>query len=150
MMTALTLAEADQIADSALDHGRAQGFAPLTVAVLDVGGHPVVIKRADGSGILRAEIAVAKAWGVLGMGFGARELQRRAEQMPGFFAALAALADGKMVPVPGGVLVRRDEDTIVGSVGITGDTSVNDEVCAVRGIEAAGLLPDTGATDEDA
>jgi len=143
-MSALTLTEADAVVDAALQHGRDAGFAPLTVAVLDAGGHLLVLKRADGSGILRPDIAVGKAWGVLGMGFGGRELQRRADQMPAFFTALASMSGGRMVPVPGGVLIRREDGRLVGAVGITGDTSVNDEECAVHGVRAAGLVPHTG------
>jgi uncharacterized protein GlcG (DUF336 family) len=143
-MTTLTLAAASIIMDTALAEGHARGFHPLTVAVLDAGGHLVALKREDKSSLLRPQIATAKAWGVLGMGFGGRELDRRAQRAPGFFNVLSELADGRMVPVPGGVLIRNSAGDIVGSVGISGDTSVNDELCAVAGIKAAGLVPDTG------
>jgi len=143
-MAKLTLAAASTIVDTALGEGRARGFAPLTVAVLDAGGHLVALKREDNSSLLRPEIATGKAWGALGMGFGGRELARRAQAAPGFFAALSGLAEGRMVPVPGGVLIRDAGGEIVGAVGISGDTSVNDEICAVAGIKAAGLHPDTG------
>ena len=138
------MAQAATIVDAALAEGRKRAFKPLTVAVLDEGGHLVALKREDGSSLLRPQIATAKAWGCLGMGFGGRELQRRGEKSPAFFGVLAELADGRMVPVPGGVLIRNAGGGIVGAVGISGDTSVNDEICAVSGIEAAGLLPDTG------
>ena len=143
-MTKLTLAAASIIVDMALAEGRARGFQPLTVAALDAGGHLVALKREDGSSLLRPRIAAAKAWGVLGMGFGGRELERRAQRVPTFFSALSALADGGMVPVPGGVLIRDVAGEIIGSVGISGDTSGNDELCAIAGIKAAGLVPDTG------
>ncbi|HYC13705.1 MAG TPA: heme-binding protein [Stellaceae bacterium] len=143
-MTNVTLAQATTIADVALAEGRRLGFAPLTVAVLDAGGHLVVLKREDNSSLLRPQLASAKAWGCLGMGFGGRELQRRAEKAPAFVGALTALAEGRMVPVPGGVLIRDSGGAILGAVGISGDTSVNDETCAVAGIKAAGLLADTG------
>jgi uncharacterized protein GlcG (DUF336 family) len=142
-MTALTLAAASIVVDTALAEGRARGFHPLTVAVLDAGGVLVVLKREDKSSLLRPQIATAKAWGVLGMGFGGRELDRRAQKAPLFYTMLSELSDGRMVPVPGGVLIR-DGGEIIGSVGISGDTSVNDEACAVAGIKAAGLVPDTG------
>jgi len=143
-MAALTLAQASEIVDSALAAGRRYGFKPLTVAVLDAGGHLVALKREDSSSLLRPEIAIGKAWGTLGMGFGGRELERRAKAVPTFFSALAELAAGRMVPVPGGVLIRDAAGGIVGAVGISGDISVNDEMCAVAGIKAAGLVPDTG------
>lgn len=143
-MESLILDIASMIVDKSLEKGREMGFAPLTVAVLDAGGHLKVLKREDGSSLLRPEIAVGKAWGVLGMGFGGRELARRAAKMPAFFGVLSELSSGRMVPVPGGVIIRSPSGEILGSVGISGDTSENDETCAVYGIKAAGLTPDTG------
>jgi uncharacterized protein GlcG (DUF336 family) len=140
----MLLEQADRIIDTALAKGRQLGFAPLTVAVLDSGGHLKALKRDDGASLLRADIAIGKAWGVLGMGFGGRELARRAERMPSFFNALNAMSDGRMVALPGGVLVRDADGRIVGSVGISGETSENDEICAVEGIRVAGLNADTG------
>ncbi len=99
--------------------------------------------RTDAS-ILRPQIAEGKAWGVLGMGFGGREFARRAASGPLFLTALMAASGGRIMPVPGGVLIRGADGVIIGSVGITGDTSENDEACAVAGIKAAGLAPDTG------
>ena len=143
-MTKLTLAAASIIVDTALAEGRARAYQPLTVAVLDAGGVLLALKREDKSSLLRPQIATAKAWGVLGMGFGGRELERRAHKAPAFFNVLTELAEGRMVPVAGGVLIRNAGGEIIGSVGISGDTSVNDELCAVTGIKAAGLVPDTG------
>jgi len=143
-MAGLTLAAGNVIADRSLEKGREKGFAPLTVAVLDAGGQIKVLKREDGSSLLRPEIAVGKAWGVLGMGFGGRELFRRAAKMPAFFNALSDMSGGRMVPVPGGVLIRSAAGEVLGSVGISGDTSENDEICAVSGIEAAGFKADPG------
>lgn len=142
-MAGLTLAQAALIVDKALAHGRAQKFKPLTVAVLDAGGHMVAFKREDGSSILRPQIAEGKAWGTLGMGFGGREFARRAQSGPLFLTALMAASGGRVVPAPGGVLIRSGGD-IIGAVGISGDVSENDEACAVAGIKAAGLTPDTG------
>jgi uncharacterized protein GlcG (DUF336 family) len=143
-MDRLTLQAASLIADTSLEKGRELGFAPLTVAVLDAGGQLKVLKREDGASLLRPEIATGKAWGALGMGFGGRELARRAAKMQMFFGALSDLSGGKMVPVPGGVLIRSSAGEILGAVGISGDASENDEVCAVHGIRSAGLVPDTG------
>ena len=144
-MTSLTLAQASTIVDIALKHGREIKCAPLTVAVLDAGGHLVAFKREDRSGILRYDIAVGKAWGALGMGFGSRELAERAAKVPIFFNALAAVSQGRLIPVPGGVLIKDAAGDVLGAVGISGDTSDRDEVCAVTGIEAAGLKAQTGA-----
>jgi uncharacterized protein GlcG (DUF336 family) len=140
----LTLSIANLIADKALEKGKELNFAPLTVVVLDAGGCAKVLKRDDGSSLLRPEIAMGKAWGTLGMGFGGRDLARRAAKMPAFFNALSDMSGGRMVPVPGGVLIRSEAGEILGAVGITGDISENDETCAVHGILAAGLTPDTG------
>jgi uncharacterized protein GlcG (DUF336 family) len=145
-MTALTLAQASTIVDKALEKGRELKLEPLTVVVLDAGGHMVAMKREDRSGILRAQIATGKAWGPLGMGFGGREFARRAAGGGGLFlTALMAASEGRIVPAPGGVLIRAGKGgEIVGSVGISGDTSDKDEVCAVHGIASAGLVADTG------
>lgn len=117
---------------------------PMTVAVLDAGGHLVAFQRQDQSGILRPQIAIGKAWGVLGMGIGGRELAKRAETHPSFFAALSVASEGRIFPVPGGVLVRDEAGDIVGAVGISGDLPQHDEACAVAGIVAAGLQADAG------
>jgi len=141
----ISLAQASTIVDVALKKGRDSKLAPLTVAVLDSGGHLVAFKREDRSGLLRFDIAFGKAWGALGMGFGSRTLASRAAKTPQFFTMLAAASGGRMVSNPGGVLIRDGEGNIVGACGISGDTSDKDEMCAVAGIEAAGLKADPGA-----
>jgi uncharacterized protein GlcG (DUF336 family) len=143
-MSDLPLSAASLIVDTALARGRELGLAPLAVVVLDAGGHLKAAKREDGASLLRPEIAMGKAWGVLGMGFGGRELARRAARAPQFFTALTELAGGRMVAAAGGVLIRSPVGAIIGAVGISGDASEKDEDCAVRGIEAAGLVADTG------
>lgn len=143
-MTPLTLAQAAIIVDKALEHGRQVKFKPLAVAVLDAGGHLTAFKREDGASILRPQIAQGKAWGTLGMGFGGREFARRVQSGATFLNALMVASEGKVIPAPGGVLIRDAEKNIIGAVGISGDTSENDEACAVVGIKAAGLIPDTG------
>ena len=140
----VTLAQASTIVDVALKNARDSNLAPLTVAVLDSGGHLVAFKREDKSGILRFDIAFGKAWGALGMGFGSRTLASRAAKTPQFFTMLAAASGGRMVTNPGGVLIKDASGTIVGACGISGDTSDKDEMCAVAGIEAAGLKADPG------
>jgi uncharacterized protein GlcG (DUF336 family) len=142
----LTLAQASTILDTALKKGREKNFAPLTVAVLDAGGHLVAFKREDKSGILRFDIAFGKAWGALGMGFGSRSLFERAEKAPMFFTTLAAASGGRVVTNPGGVLIRDAAGNVIGAVGISGDTSDNDELCGIAGIEAAGLKADPGGS----
>src|SRR5438552_6455615 len=144
-MSLLTLAQASIIVDAALKTGRDTNLAPLAVAVLDSGGHLVAFKREDKSGILRFDIAFGKAWGALGMGFGSRTLAGRAARQQQFYTTLATVSEGRLVPVPGGVLIRDSAGDIIGSVGISGDTSDNDEKCAIAGIEAAGPKPDAGA-----
>jgi uncharacterized protein GlcG (DUF336 family) len=139
----MTLDLAATIVDAALKAGREHGFMPLSVAVLDPGGHLVAFKREDGSGILRFDIAFGKAWGALGMGFGSRELFNRTAANPTFMATLAAVSGGRLVPVPSGVLVLSGGE-VIGAVGISGDNSDNDETCAVAGITAAGLEAKTG------
>lgn len=140
----MRLAHAEAIADATLRHGREVDAAPLTVAVLDAGGHLVVLKREDGSGIVRPQVAVAKAYGAVGMGMSSRALADRAETQPVFFGSLAAVTDGRLAPAPGGVLVRDEEGALLGAVGVSGDVSDVDEECAVHGIAEAGLTSEPG------
>jgi uncharacterized protein GlcG (DUF336 family) len=140
----VTLAEADLVADGTLGAGRLKAAQPLTVVVLDAGGHVVVMKRLDNSGILRCEIAFGKAYGALGMGLPSRTLFARAAENPNFFNALAAASAGRMVPNPGGVLIRDAAGRIIGAVGVSGDTGDMDEICAMEGIKLAGLTGDCG------
>ncbi len=140
----LTLEIADRIAEATLAAGRDRGAQPLTVAVLDAGGHVVVMKRADGCGILRCEIAFGKAWGALGMGLPSRVLFERAAAAPNFFTALASASGGRMVPNPGGVLLRREDGRIVGAVGVSGDLADVDEDCALEAISGSGFVGDAG------
>jgi len=140
----VNLAQASTIVDVALRTARAMDLVPMTVAVLDAGGHLVAFKREDRSGILRYDIAFGKAWGALGMGFGSRTLFERATSTPQFFNALYAASGGRVVSNPGGVLIRNAAGDVIGAVGISGDTSDKDEACAVAGIEAAGLKADPG------
>tara|TARA_Y100001934_G_C12356467_1_gene778466 strand:- start:1390 stop:1968 length:579 start_codon:yes stop_codon:yes gene_type:complete len=143
-MTNVSLAQASEIVDRAIAHGREQGYRPLTVAVLDSGGHLVAFKREDQSSLLRYEIATGKAWGALGMGTASRNLAGVADQRPAFMNAIISASGGRLVPVPGGVLIRDSDGSLVGAVGVSGDASDQDEACAVAGIESAGLTADTG------
>ncbi len=145
-MSSVNLAQASTIVEIALKKGRETNCAPLTVAVLDAGGHLVAFKREDRSGILRFDIAFGKAWGALGMGFGSRQLAERAAGNPGFFGSLAVASGGRLIAVPGGVLIKTAAGDIIGAVGISGDTSDRDEACAIAGIEAAGLKADPGGS----
>jgi uncharacterized protein GlcG (DUF336 family) len=140
----MMITQARQIVAAALAHGRAAGMQPLAVLVLDAGGHAVAFEREDGASNLRFQIADGKAYGALGMGIGSRALFERARQAPSFVQAVNGAFGGRLVPVPGGVLVRDGDGALIGAVGISGDNSDNDEAAAVAGIEAAGLTADTG------
>jgi uncharacterized protein GlcG (DUF336 family) len=142
----ITLAAAQRIAEATLAKGREMGLAPLTVVVLDGAGQLKAALREDGAGLARVDIAWGKANGCLAMGFGGRELARRAQAMAPFMNALSDLTGGRAVPVPGGVLVKDAAGAVLGAVGVSGDASEKDETCAVAGIRAAGLAPDTGDT----
>lgn len=143
-MTGLSLIQASELVDAALARARELGLRPLTITVLDPGGHPQVVKREDGAGILRPQIAHAKAWGCLGTGSGGAAGARHATRDPAFFSALAAISDGRVASSPGGVLVRDKDGELLGAVGVSGDRPENDEIVAVFGVESAGLTPDVG------
>ncbi|KIC47708.1 heme-binding protein [Tateyamaria sp. ANG-S1] len=134
---------ANALIAAALEYRRAHNMKPLTIAVIDAGGHLVALQREDGTSNLRAEIAQGKAKGAVAMGLGSRALFNRAQEQPYFIDAMNALNGGALVPVPGGVLILRD-GVLVGGIGITGDSSDNDEACAIAAIEGQGLVADTG------
>ena len=144
-MTNVTLEQAKRIIATALEKGHTAELKPLTVAVLDTGGHLVALQREDGSGILRVEIASAKAYGALGLGISSRAIGERNAERLAFLAALGTASDGRLVPVAGGVLIRNGDGAVIGAVGVSGDTSDEDEICALAGIEATGLTTDAGA-----
>ena len=134
---------AQKIVSAALDWRRDHGMKPITVAVLDSGGFLIALAREDGTSNLRPDIAQGKARGAIGMGLGSRALFERAQSQPYFIQAMNSIAEGSLVPVPGGVLIKEDGQ-VLGAVGITGDTSDNDETCAIAAIEAAGFTADGG------
>lgn len=136
----LNLTTAQSIITEAFAAGGHNGFKPLTVVVLDAGGHVVAAARQDGASNNRFEIAHGKAYGALALGMGSRALMERAEQQAYFINAAAATLGGRLIPVPGGVLVRDQDGTLQGAVGISGDTSDNDETAASKAIQAAGLV----------
>lgn len=138
-MSRLTLSKANQIIQIALKTARGLKLAPLTVVVLDEAGHLKAMQREDGATMLRQQIATAKAWGAVNMGISSRALAAVAEQRPDFMNALISVADGKVMPVIGGVLIRDVDNTIIGAVGVSGDVSDQDELCAIAGIEVAGF-----------
>lgn len=144
MANGISLSTAETITSAAFAKAAELGLKPLTVVVLDAGGHTVTLKRQDGSSNLRPQIATGKANGALAVGTGTRWLNANAETRPHFVNALNGAAGGNIIPVPGGVLVRNEAGETLGAVGITGDTSENDEACAVAGIETAGLVADCG------
>lgn len=143
-MNDVSLDTARTIIAGAFTHAVSAGMAPLSIVVLDRGGHVKAFERADGASNLRFQVAFGKANGALALGIGSRALMARAEQQPYFVAAVNGAFDGALIPVPGGVLVRNADGVLIGAVGVTGDTSDNDEAGAVAGIEAAGLTAETG------
>jgi len=133
-MTTLTLAQANRIIDGALAKAHQLGTKPLTVAVLDAGGHLLAFQRQDRSSLLRPQIAQAKAWGAVGMGMGGRALAERAASHPAFMAALGDISGGRVAPVPGGLVIHDAQGLVLGAVGISGDLPDHDEACAIAGV----------------
>lgn len=144
-MTELTLAVAQTIAAAAIAHAREKKLLPLAVSVLDGRGALKAFVAEDGTSLKRGEIAIGKAHGALALGMGSRALMKRAADQPTFIAAMSHIVGGSLVPVPGGVLIRAADGKLIGGVGISGDTSDNDEAAALAGIAAAGLTADPGA-----
>ena len=144
-MTELTLETAQKIATETLKTAREKAFKPLSVVVYDARGALKALLSEDGTSLKRAEIAMGKAYGALALGVGSRALHKMATDRPYFVASATHAVGGQLVPVPGGVLIKDGQGQTLGSVGVSGDTSDNDEIAAAGGIKAAGLVFDTGA-----
>ena len=142
-MAELTLIAARTIVEAAIAKANEKRLKPLVVTVLDARGAVKLTAAQDGTSLMRAEIAHGKAYGALAMGMGSRALFQRAQEQAYFVSAVNTMAQGRLVPVPGGVLIQ-DDGSLLGAVGVSGDTSDNDEACAVAGIEAAGLKANVG------
>lgn len=138
-MASITLAQAQAIASATLRKARELALKPLTVAVLDAGGHMVALQRENGSSNLRPAIAAAKASGALALGVSSRKIGEMAAERPTFVGSLSGIASGGVIPAAGGLIVVAADGAVIGAVGVTGDTSDNDEICAYAGIAAAGL-----------
>lgn len=143
-MAEVSLRRARTIIRAALAKGREMELKPLAVVVLDAGGHVKAFEREDGASNYRFEVARGKASGAVGTGLGSRALFERAKKEAFFVAAVNGLQNCSLVPVPGGVLIRDKKGALLGGVGISGDSSGNDEIAAIAGIEAAGLVADPG------
>ncbi|QIB32831.1 GlcG/HbpS family heme-binding protein [Ancylobacter pratisalsi] len=144
-MPDLSLNAAQTILSTALDHCRKGNFKPMAVVVLDARGAVKAAATEDGTSLKRFEVAHGKAYGALSLGMGSRSIFKRAKEQAFFVAAISHVAGGALVPVPGGVLIRDSGGAVIGAVGISGDTSENDEAAASAGIAAAGLTADPGA-----
>jgi uncharacterized protein GlcG (DUF336 family) len=141
----LKLEQAQIIVTGALSFAVQHDLKPLSVIVLDTRGVLKAGAAQDGTSLKRSEIATGKAHGALSLGAGSRSLFKRAKEQPFFIAAATSAIGGNLIPVPGGVLIRNTEGALVGAVGISGDTSENDEAAALAGITKAGLVGDPGA-----
>jgi uncharacterized protein GlcG (DUF336 family) len=130
--------------DGALAKAAALQLKPIAVAVFDARGCLRSFMAQDGTSLLRGEVAQGKAYGALALGMGSRAIYKRAQEQAYFIDAVNTLARGAIIPVPGGVLIRDAAGELLGAVGVSGDTSDNDELCALAGIAAAGLTPDAG------
>ncbi len=141
----LTFAQAQTILAAALAEARSKSMNPLAIAVLDGRGALRAFAAEDNTSLKRGEIATGKAHGAIALGIGSRTIGKMALDRPHFVAAVGQVISGPLIPVAGGVLVRDAAGLIIGAVGVSGDTSDNDEIAAVAGIAAAGLKSDPGA-----
>jgi uncharacterized protein GlcG (DUF336 family) len=141
-MTTLSLAQANKIIAKALERAREMKIKPVSVVVLDDGGHLKAMQREDGASMFRFDVATGKAWAAVAMGASSRALANRAKDNPNFFVTLAATAHGKFLPQTGGVLIRDAGGAVVGSAGASGGTGDEDEAVCAFGIEQAGFVAD--------
>jgi len=139
MTDRITLAQANTIIEAAFAKGKELGLKPLSIVVVDAGGHVQAFQRADGASSMRLGIALGKAAGALALGVSSRKIGEMAAERPAFIAAASGIAPSGIIPAAGGIIVKGGDGFAIGAVGITGDTSDNDEICALAGIAAAGL-----------
>jgi uncharacterized protein GlcG (DUF336 family) len=139
-MPDISLRKAKSIIRTALSKGKELGLKPLSVVVLDAGGHVIAFEREDGAAPGRFAIAHGKAYGSVMLGMAGTAQMARADQQAYFMDAVNGVFGGNVIPVPGGVLVRDKKGGVIGAIGVTGDSSDNDLITALAGIEAAGLL----------
>jgi uncharacterized protein GlcG (DUF336 family) len=140
IMVEISLSRAKRIINATLAKGKALGLKPLSAVVLDAGGHVKAFERQDGASPGRFAIAQGKAYGAVMLGMPGSAQMERAEAQPYFIVTANAALGGKMIPVPGGALIQNGRGQIMGALGVTGDTSDNDLIAAVAGIEASGLV----------
>jgi uncharacterized protein GlcG (DUF336 family) len=140
----LTLAQARSILEKTLAAAREKKFRPMGVAIVDNRAALKAYAEEDGSPIMRSKIAAGKAMGSVMFGAGSRRLHAIGVERPHMAAALVEMSGGALVPVVGGVLIRDSAGAMIGAVGVSGDTSDNDEAAAIAGIEGAGFKADTG------
>ncbi|WP_420606474.1 GlcG/HbpS family heme-binding protein [Novosphingopyxis sp.] len=138
----ISLEQANIVTSAALMEGRKLALKPLSVAVLDAGGHLIAFARQDGASTLRPQIAMGKAGSALALGVSSRTIAQMATDRPTFIASMGSISPLGVIPAAGGVLIRDECDRVVGAIGVTGDTSDNDELCALAGIAAIDLVPD--------
>jgi uncharacterized protein GlcG (DUF336 family) len=138
-LTRISLDQANAVIAAAFAKGRELALNPLSVAVMDAGGHLIAFQRQDGASTLRPQIACGKAGSALALGVSSRKISDMAGERPGFIASLGAISPHGLIPAAGGIIVVDDNGVPIGAVGITGDTSDSDEVCTFAGIAAVGL-----------
>ena len=143
-MTKLTLAQANTIINSAIQNARDTEAHPIAVVVIDDGGHVKASQREDGASMFRIDVGLGKAWGAVAMDTPSRKLAQKAKENPAFIQGLTVTSGGRMLPNPGGVLIKDVDGNILGAVGISGDSGANDEKFASAGITAASLVADAG------
>jgi uncharacterized protein GlcG (DUF336 family) len=140
----MKLTAAKAMVDAAIAYARSKSMSPLAIVVLDTRGALKVAVAEDGTSLKRSEVAIGKAHGALAMGLGSRTLYTRSQSQPSFIAAVTHAVGGLMVPVPGGVLIRTKDGELLGAIGISGDSSDNDEAAALAGIASVDLVGDPG------
>jgi uncharacterized protein GlcG (DUF336 family) len=136
------LAAASKIIDHALGEARRRNLRPMTLAVLDAGGDLVAFKREDGTGIRRFDVVMGKAFGSLVMNRPSRAIGKIGENNALFIQSLAVATQGRLVPTPGGVLIKNQEGQIIGAVGSSGEEADDDEAIAIAAVRAAGFVPE--------
>jgi uncharacterized protein GlcG (DUF336 family) len=139
----LTLQDAKDLIAAAHAHGEQFGKA-LTIAIVDAGGHLILLERGDGARPMTPSIATSKAYSAAIMQRPSRMLKTWAEKEPAFFAQISQMGLHPIVPADGGVTIKRDGE-LIGGLGVSGGRPEEDQEICEKALEQRGYELDFDA-----
>jgi len=120
-------------------------FAPVAINIVDKQANVLVQKRMDGCihvGI--PEFSYAKAYTCVVTSLASREFRDKytSDNSPAKFCQMNSMVDitgGKMAAFPGGVLIRNNDNEVIGAIGVSGASGDEDEYAGMKSVWDSGL-----------